>query len=285
MTRHRAALITLTLSIGFGSFIASAQQAPSPAAPPPGAPPPAAPAGQGRGGGRQAGPPPAMTFFVTSVSKGDGANYGGLTGADAHCQSLATAAGRGDARWVAYLSTQGTGAVNARDRIGPGPWFNAKGQQIAASVAELHGDTIEQARLGNRIQKTTALSEKGEMVNGVGDTPNQHDVVTGSTPDGRAYTDGADHTCSNYTSSANVEAAPAGRGAPAQPPAPGPSVQLGHHDRLGGANASWNSVHPSRGCSQPNLISTGGAGLLYCFVPNPPAPAAGRGNSPSSNPR
>jgi hypothetical protein len=219
-----------------------------------------------------------MSFFVTSVGKGDGANYGGLAGADAYCQTLAAAVGRGDARWVAYLSTQGAGAVNARDRIGPGPWFNAKGQQIAASVAELHGDTIEQARLGNRIQKTTALSEKGELVNGVGDTPNQHDVLTGSTPDGRAYTDGADHTCSNYTSSASVEAPPAGGGAPA----PGPSVQLGHHDRLGGANASWNSVHASRGCSQPNLISTGGAGVLYCFVPNPPAPAAGRGNQPTS---
>jgi hypothetical protein len=152
--------------------------------------------------------------------------------------------------------------VNARDRIGAGPWFNAKGQQVAASVAELHGDTIEQARLGNRIQKTAALSEKGELVNGVGDTPNQHDILTGSTPDGRAFTDAADHTCSNYTSSAAVTPPPAG-----QPATPGPSVQVGHHDRLGGANASWNSVHASRGCSQANLVSTGGAGLLYCFAP------------------
>src|SRR5436190_5686685 len=221
-----------------------------------------------QGGGRQGAAPQPMSFFVTSVSKGDGANYGGLAGVDAHCQTLAAAAGRGDVRWVAYVSTQGPNAVNARDRIGPGPWFNAKGQQIAASVAELHGDTIEQARMGNRIQKTTALSEKGELVNGVGDTPNQHDMLTGSTPDGRAYTDAADHTCSNYTSNAAVTPPPAGQQA-----APGPSVQLGHHDRLGGASASWNSVHASRGCSQPNLVSTGGAGLLYCFAPGG---AAGR---------
>ena len=227
-----------------------------------------------QGGGRQGQPQP-MTFFVTSVGKGDGANYGGLAGADAHCQTLATAAGRGDAKWVAYLSTQGANAVNARDRIGNGPWFNAKGQQIAASVAELHGDTIEQARMGNRIQKTTALNEKGELVNGVGDTPNQHDILTGSTPDGRAFTDAADHTCSNYTSNASVTPPPAGQQAP-----PGPSVQLGHHDRLGGPNASWNAVHPSRGCSQPNLVSTGGAGLLYCFSPSAGAPA-GRGASPA----
>ena len=221
--------------------------------------PPAAP----QGGGRQGQPQP-MTFFVTSVGKGDGANYGGLAGADAHCQALAAAAGRGDVKWVAYLSTQGANAVNARDRIGTGPWFNAKGQQIASSVADLHGDTIEQARLGNRIQKVSALNEKGGLVNGVGDSPNQHDILTGSTPDGRAYTDAADHTCSNYTSNASAPAA-----TPGQPPPPGPSVQLGHHDRLGGPNASWNSVHGSRGCSQPNLVSTGGAGLLDCFSPGP----------------
>lgn len=223
--------------------------------PPAGAPP--------QGGGRQGPPAPQpMTFFVTSTPKGDGANYGGLAGADAHCQALATAAGRGSVTWVAYLSTQGPNAVNARDRIGSGPWFNAKGQQIAASVAELHGDTIEQARMGNRIQKTSALNEKGELVNGVGDSPNQHDILTGSTPDGRAFTDAADHTCSNYTSNTNVAPPAAGQTLP-----PGPSVQLGHHDRLGGPNASWNSVHASRGCSQPNLVSTGGAGLLYCFAP------------------
>ncbi|MGE0446753.1 MAG: lectin [Vicinamibacterales bacterium] len=223
---------------------------------------------QGRGG-----PPQPMSFFVTSVGKGDGANYGGLAGADAHCQALAAAVGRGNATWRAYLSTQGAGAVNARDRIGNGPWFNARGQQIAANVAELHGDTLEQARMGNRINKVAALNEKGEMVNGVGDQPNQHDILTGSMPDGRAYTDGADHTCNNYTSNANVEAPARGQGGGgggarqggAQAPA-GPSVQLGHHDRLGGGNASWNSVHASRGCSQPNLVATGGAGLLYCFA-------------------
>jgi hypothetical protein len=232
-----------------------------------------------QGGGRPGGPPPPMSFFITSVGKGDGANYGGLTGADAYCQQMATAAGRGGATWHAYLSTQGAGAVNARDRIGNGPWFNAKGQQIAASVAELHGDTLEQARLGNRITKTSALNEKGEVVNGVGDMPNTHDILTGSQPDGRAFTDGADHTCNNYTSNQNVEAPARGQGAPgaggaaagaaraAAPPA-GPSVMLGHHDRLGGGNASWNSAHGSRGCSQPNLVSTGGAGLLYCFAVN-----------------
>src|SRR4029450_4383584 len=124
---------------------------------------------------------------------------------------------------------------------GPGPWFNAKGQQIAGSVAELHGDTIEQARLGTRAPKVSALNEKGELVNGVGDSPNQHDILTGSTPDGRAFTDAADHTCSNYTTNASVTRHAAGQTAP-----PGPSVQLGHHDRLGGPNASWNSAHTTR---------------------------------------
>ena len=251
MRNLKRALMVVALVGGAASPGIVAQQA----AQPPAAPP--------QGGGRQGQPQP-MTFFVTSVSKGDGANYGGLAGADAHCQTLAAAAGRGDVKWVAYLSTQGANAVNARDRIGPGPWFNAKGQQIAANAAELHGDTIEQARLGNRIQKLSALNEKGELVNGVGDSPNQHDILTGSTPDGRAFTEAADRTCSNYTSNAAAPLA-----TPGQPPPPGPSVQLGHHDRLGGPNASWNSVHASRGCSQPNLVSTGGAGLLYCFSPGP----------------
>lgn len=260
--RHvTAAAILITLAVGLTSSASpdSPDQQPAGAA----------------GGGRQGNPAQRMGFFVTSVGKNDGANYGGLAGADAHCQSLAAAAGRDDVKWAAYLSTQGPNAVNARDRIGPGPWFNARGVQIAANVGELHGDTHEQARLGNRITKTSALTEKGEPVNGVGDTPNQHDILTGSTPDGRAFTDGADHTCNNYTSNAHVE--PAGRGAP--PPPPGPSVQVGHSDRLGGANASWNSVHGSRGCSQQNLVSTGGAGLLYCFATTPPAPPAGRGGS------
>jgi hypothetical protein len=205
--------------------------------------------GQAKDGKGKA-PPPPMSFFVTSVGLGKGADLGGLAGADAHCQMLAAAAGRGNSTWHAYLSTQGAGAVNARDRIGAGPWANAKNQQIAANVAELHGDTLELARMGNRITKTSALSEKGEMLNGVGDTPNEHDILTGSQPDGRAYTDAADHTCGNWTSS--------GMG----------TAQLGHFDRMGGGNASWNSVHPSQGCSQPNLVATGGAGKLYCFAIN-----------------
>jgi hypothetical protein len=193
-----------------------------------------------------------MSFFVTSVGKGDGANLGGLAGADAHCQQLAAAAGRGGAMWRAYLSTQGPGAVNARDRIGNGPWHNARGQVIAMNNAVLHGDTIEQARMGNALGKMFALNEKMATVNGVGDMPNQHDVLTGSTPDGRAYTDGMDHTCNNWTSNAT------GMGA----------AQVGHHDKQGGGNSSWNSAHPSRGCSQPNLVATGGAGLFYCFAAN-----------------
>jgi len=213
-------------------------------------------AAQGAGGGQAAGrggPPQPMSFFVTSVGKGDGANLGGLAGADAHCSALATASGRGaaGATWHAYLSTQGTGAVNARDRIGNGPWFNARGQRIGGSVAELHGDTIEQARLGNILGKQFALTEKNELVNGVGDMPNEHDILTGSQPDGRGYTDGMDHTCNNWTSNA------------------GGMAQLGHSDKQGGGNSSWNSAHSSKGCSQPNLIATGGAGKLYCFAVGP----------------
>ena len=226
---------------------------------------PAAPAQGGRAGGP---PPQPMSFFVTSVPKGDGANYGGLAGADAYCQQLGAAAGRGAAAWRAYLSTQGPGAVNARDRIGNGPWYNFRGQMVAANQDELHGDNINAARLGNRLNKTNSVSEKGTPVSGVGDMPNQHDILTGSTPDGRAYTDGIDHTCNNYTSNAHVEPAARGAAPPATPPAPGPSVQLGHHDKTGGGNGSWNSTHGSRGCSQPNLVSTGGAGLLYCFAAN-----------------
>jgi hypothetical protein len=214
-----------------------------------------------------------MSFFITSYGNGDGANLGGLAGADAHCQLLAAAAGRGNVTWHAYLSTQGPNAVNARDRIGNGPWFNARGQQVAANVAQLHGDTIEQARVGNALGKQLSLNEKGEVVNGVGDMPNQHDMLTGSQPDGRAFTDNADHTCNNWTSSENVQApargaAPAGGGAPAAAPAPGPSAMLGHSDKQGGGNGSWNAAHGSRGCSQPNLVATGGAGLYYCFAVN-----------------
>jgi hypothetical protein len=194
--------------------------------------------------------PPPMSFFVTSVGLGDGANLGGLAGADAHCQKLAEAAGSTNKTWKAYLSTQaadGKPAVNARDRIGTGPWHNAKGTMIARDLAHLHGDTLELAQLGNLITKNNALNEKGEQVNGVGATPNTHDVLTGSMPDGRAYTDSADHTCKNWTSNSEGIA------------------QVGHHDRNGGG-ISWNSVHPSRGCSQANLVATGGAGLFYCFA-------------------
>jgi hypothetical protein len=233
MTHLRLLSAAFLVSLLFGSYLI-AQQPP----PPPG----------GRGG--QAAPPQPMSFFVTSAGKGDGANLAGLAGADAHCQSLAAAAGRGSGTWHAYLSTQGNGAVNARDRIGSGPWYNARGQRIAQNLAELHGDTIEQARLGNVLGKQFSLTEKNTVVNGVGDTPNQHDILTGSTADGRAFMDAADHTCSNYTSGAD------GRG----------SVQLGHSDKQGGGNSSWNSAHPSRGCSQPNLVATGGAGLFYCFA-------------------
>ena len=192
-----------------------------------------------------------MSFFVTSVGAGNGANLGGLAGADAHCQKLAAAVGAGDKTWHAYLSTQaadGKPAVNARDRIGKGPWHNAKGAQIAKSLADLHGDTLELARTGNLITKNNALTEKGELMNGVGDKPTMHDILTGTQADGRAYTDSADHTCKNWTSD--------GEGI----------AQLGHHDRNGGG-ISWNSVHPSSGCSQAKLVGTGGAGLFYCFVP------------------
>ncbi|BBJ00500.1 hypothetical protein FGKAn22_21920 [Ferrigenium kumadai] len=193
-----------------------------------------------------------LSFFVTSQPVGKGADLGGLAGADAHCQKLAEAAGAGKRVWHAYLSTQaanGQPAVNARDRIGSGPWYNVRGVQVARDVAHLHGDVIESARLGNNLSRTTALTEKNEPVKGAGDKPNEHDILTGSQPDGRAYTDAADHTCGNYTSSA----------------AEG-SAQVGHFDRTGGGNISWNSAHGSRGCSQESLVKTGGAGLLYCFA-------------------
>ena len=197
--------------------------------------------------------PPAMGFFVTSVGLGKGANLGGLAGADAHCQSLAAAAGAGNKTWHAYLSLSpmdGQPAVNARDRIGAGPWFNAKGGRIAQNVGDLHGDTLDQARVGNTLTRATALTEKGEPVKGFGEQPNQHDILTGSKPDGTAYTDGADHTCKNWTSD--------GEG----------SAQVGHHDRTGGPSVSWNAVHASRGCSQANLVGTGGNGYFYCFATN-----------------
>ncbi len=200
------------------------------------------------------GPQPfPMSFFVTSVGLGKGGDLGGLAGAYAHCQRLATAVGAGTKTWHAYLSTQarpGVPAVNARDRIGQGPWHNSKKLPIAADLAELNGDTIELARLGSNLFKQSALDEKGAVINGAGDTPNRHDMLTGSQTDGRAYTDSADHTCNNWTSS--------GAG----------SAQVGHSDRTGGGNTSWNSAHPTRGCSQEALVSTGGEGLFYCFAAN-----------------
>ncbi|HET7493792.1 MAG TPA: lectin [Bradyrhizobium sp.] len=193
------------------------------------------------------------TFFVTSAGPGNGANLGGLEGADSQCQKLAQAAGAGGKTWHAYLSTQaadGKPAVNARDRIGKGPWQNAKGTVIAKDVAELHGT--------NNLTKQTALNEKGEVINGRGDTPNRHDVLTGSQPDGTAFAAGDDRTCKNWTSSTQG------------------SAMVGHSDRIGlrddDASKSWNSSHPSRGpdggCSQADLRSTGGDGLLYCFAVN-----------------
>jgi hypothetical protein len=191
-----------------------------------------------------------MTFFITSVGSGNGADLGGLAGADKHCQTLAAAAGAGKRKWRAYLSasaSEGQPAVDARDRIGKGPWQNAKGVVVARNVAHLHG--------ANDLNKETALNEKGEMVNGRGDTPNMHDILTGSQPDGTALAgDAARTTCGNWTSS--------GEG----------SAIVGHHDRMGlrddEPSRSWNASHPSRGCSQVNLASSGGAGLVYCFAAN-----------------
>jgi hypothetical protein len=194
-----------------------------------------------------------MSFFVTSVGMGNGANLGGLEGADRHCQQLAAAAGAGNKTWHAYLSTQaknGQPAVNARDRIGTGPWYNSKGQPVSDTLSELHGDTLIEAQRGSNLFKQSALNEKGEVVNGFGDQPNMHDMLTGSQPDGRAFTDAADHTCNNW----------AGNGLG--------SAQVGHSDRTGGGTTSWNSAHATRACSQDALIQTGGTGLFYCFAVN-----------------
>jgi hypothetical protein len=191
---------------------------------------------------------PDMTFFITSVGSGKGADLGGLAGADKHCQNLAAAAGAGKRTWRAYLSTTGAGGVNARDRIGKGPWHNAQGRLIARSVEELHEGV-------NNINRTFAVTEKGTVVNGRADSPNQHDILTGSMPDGRASTAAGDTTCGNWMKSSNDG-----------------SALLGHHDRHGLTETeparSWNSSHPSKGCSQPGLVATGGAGLFYCFAAN-----------------
>lgn len=200
-------------------------------------------------------PPPAraafpqqdMSFFITSAGPGDGANLGGLEGADKHCATLAEAAGVRGKTWHAYLSQQAVGgkpAVHARDRIGKGPWKNAKGVVVATSVDDLHSDA-------NKLSKDNSLTEKGAVVNGRGDTPNMHDILTGSTLDGRVQPGDGDSTCSNWTSNAETG-----------------SASVGHHDRQGGgANpTSWNFAHASRGCGQKNLQATGGNGLFYCFA-------------------
>jgi hypothetical protein len=192
--------------------------------------------------------PASMSFFITSAGPGNGADLGGLEGADAHCQQLAEAAGASGRTWRAYLSAQGDGgdaAVNARDRIGAGPWQNVQGVIIANDLDELHGT--------NNLTKETALSEQGDVINGRGDEPNRHDILTGSQPDGTAFAGSEDRTCGNWTSS--------GDGA----------AMVGHHDRQGlrddEASRSWNSSHPSRGgCSQEALRGTGGDGLFYCFA-------------------
>ena len=192
-----------------------------------------------------------MSFFITSTGSGRGGDLGGLAGADRHCQQLAAAAGAGGRTWRAYLSQQaaaGMPAVNARDRIGRGPWQNAKGVVVATSVDDLHS-------ANNRLSKENSLTEKGTVVLGRGDKPNQHDILTGSTEDGRAIPAGKDMTCGNWTRSTDDG-----------------NAMVGHHDRQGlrddAPSRSWNSSHPTKGCSQQALISTGGAGMFYCFAAN-----------------
>ena len=179
---------------------------------------------------------PPMTFFLTSEGPGKGADLGGLAGADAYCQRLAAAANAGNRTWRAYLSTQGPNAVNARDRIGAGPWHNARGVLIGQNVEEIHS-------MAHRFTPMTVLDEQGRMIPGGGYAPNRHDILTGSTPEGRAFPAGDDMTCNNWTSSTTGKA------------------KVGHHDR-----AAWNSAHDSRGCSQPQLRDSGGDGLFYCFA-------------------
>ncbi len=252
---RKTSVAILTLALGCGSYVAYAQAPAFTAA-------------------------PTMSFFVTSVGIGKGGNLGGLAGADAHCQQLAAAAGAGAKTWRAYLSTQarpGQPAVNARDRIGAGPWYNSKGAMIARDNAHLHGDTIELARMGNNITKLTDITEKGEIVPGLNDginprsreyaymleqkISNRHETLTGSMPDGRAFTDTQDHTCNNWTIEAqgNNDNLRLNTGA---------NVQVGMSDRNGGGNGSWNSSHGTVGCSQQNLARTHGIGMYYCFATN-----------------
>jgi hypothetical protein len=227
-----------------GSILATAQN------------PPAAPA---QGGAR--GPQEPMSFFVTSTAIGNGGNLGGLAGADAHCAKLAAASKITSApgrTWRAYLSTQGPNAVNARDRIGTGPWANARGGIVAQNVGHLHGDTVEQAQIGNNLSRGSVLTENNTQIKGAGDLGedgkplNQHDILTGTKSDGRAFPAGEDRTCSNWTSNAE------GVG----------GAGVGHFDRTGGGNTSWNAAHATRGCSQPNVMRGGGAGYFYCFAAN-----------------
>ena len=254
MTRKWITAISFTIPALLGSLLLSAQQVPAQHHP--------------------------MTFFVTSVNIGKGGDLGGLAGADAHCQALAAAVGAGNHTWHAYLSTQARGdqpAINARDRIGQGPWYNAKDEMIAHGLADLHGDTLELARLGNNVNKLTALTEKGDIVPGFNDNPNpedrkwayasthpnsdRHEMLTGSHTDGRAYTEAKDHTCINWTSSAP------GNGQTIEGNT-GPAAQVGLSDRNGGRNGSWNSAHATRGCSQDDLAFSHGVGLFYCFAAN-----------------
>jgi len=255
MTRTPLLIAASTLCVMAGSYFALAQQQPQQ-------------------------PRQPMSFFVTSVGTGKGGNLGGLAGADAHCQQLATAAGAGGKTWRAYLSTQarpGQPAVNARDRIGTGPWYNAKGDMIARDLAHLHGDTLELARLGNNITKLTDLTEKGAIVPGLYDAQapddreeaymnahpesNRHETLTGSMPDGRAFTDNLDHTCNNWTSEAKGTSDNLRENK-------GANAQVGMSDRNGGGNGSWNSAHGTTGCGLNDLRRTHGIGFYYCFATN-----------------
>ena len=225
---------------------------------------------------------PTMSFFVTSRPIGDGGNLGGLAGADAHCRILAEEVGAGDRTWHAYLSTQarpGQPAINARDRIGDGPWYNFRGEMIARNIAHLHGDTLELARVGNNMTKQSVLTERGQIVPGLGDFPdpgsrdwdyvqttpytNRHEVLTGSQPDGTAFPPDIDFTCDNWTSNADpeIDLGPRNYGGEGRP-----NAQIGFTDRMGGGNGSWNSSHGTRGCSQHALVRTHGIGMLYCFA-------------------
>src|SRR5262245_33826973 len=245
MTRPRAYVVVLSALLLAQQAVPTTQFNTQGVTPPPGSNP----------------TPAKMTFFVTSVGIGKGGNLGGLAGADAHCQTLATAVGAGGHTWHAYLSTQarpGQPAVNARDRIGTGPWFNWSFAQLGApqnalisvDLADLHGDTLIQAQRGNNFFKQSARNEHGQVIHGIGDPPPiQHEILTGSKWDGRAYPDNADRTCNNWTSSSTG------------------SAQVGHSDRIGNGS-SWNSSNATKGCSQTDLESAGGSGLFYCFAIN-----------------